>query len=540
MRHLKLRAMRKWGADILLIALVFLIPALLLRPFQNTPFIDDWVYAWPVEHLLTTYELKILEYSGAINLPQILWGTIFTLPYGFSFTALRISTFVLAVASLCGLYLLLRELNVCRVSALFGVAVLAVYPIFFILSFTFMTDVPLIACFITASLALVLALHRQSTAWLAAAAALIALSIGMRFVGIAFGAAFGMVLLFHAGPWGRRRLWLAMIPPTFTIFLIVWQRRHVISPADITLVVGSPADRLQTLQYALPNLPEMTVAMIGFLSGAVGIALLPLAVAALSRKTAVWAGVILTIMSVGLFLAFLADIHYPLPLMGGSIWALDELGLSAPLVPGFTGYNAPRWIHWCLGLLGWASTAVLLAMLIRRPSVTERFFLWSIVFGMVLMAVLWLFHDRYALPVIVPILILAAMGAQRPRLLWAAPVMALFTSVCFVGTQDYLSYNTALFSALQQLRGLGAADSEINGGYVINGWNQYAHPENAPRDQAGAPQIPWVNARNQLRYEISNTRSGSVKLLATVPYDRWIGGSSELYILDHAPISDTP
>ena len=76
---------------------------------------------------------------------------------------------------------------------------------------------------------------------------------------------------------------------------------------------------------------------------------------------------------------------------------------------------------------------------------------------------------RYALPVIVPILILAAMGTQRPRLLWAAPVMALFTSVCFVGTQDYLSYNAALFSALQQLRGLGAADSEINGGYVING-----------------------------------------------------------------------
>ena len=69
--------------------------------------------------------------------------------------------------------------------------------------------------------------------------------------------------------------------PAFTIFLIVWQRRHVISPADITFVVGSPADRLQTLQYALPNLSEMTVAMIGFLSGAVGIALLPLAVAAL-------------------------------------------------------------------------------------------------------------------------------------------------------------------------------------------------------------------------------------------------------------------
>jgi hypothetical protein len=33
----------------------------LLRPFQNLPFVDDWVYAWPVEHLLKSGELKILD-----------------------------------------------------------------------------------------------------------------------------------------------------------------------------------------------------------------------------------------------------------------------------------------------------------------------------------------------------------------------------------------------------------------------------------------------------------------------------------------------
>ena len=475
MRDIDVRTTTNWGADVLLIALVFLIPAVLLRPFQDTPFIDDWVYAWPVEHLLKTQELKILEYSGAINLPQVLWGTVFTLPNGFSFTALRISTFVLAVASLCGLYLLLRELRVSRVSALFGVAVLAVYPIFFILSFTFMTDVPLITCFIAASLALALALHRQNTAWLVAAAVFIALSIGMRFVGVAFGAAFGMVLLFHAGPWGRRRLWVAMIPPAFATFLIVWQRSHVISPADISLMVNSPADRLQRLQYALPNLPEMTVATVGFLSSAVGIALLPLAFAVLSRKTAERAAVFLAIMGIGFFLASLAEIPYPLPLIGGSIWSLDELGLSVPLVPGFTGYNTPRWIHWCLGLLGCASTAVLIATLVRRLSVMEWFLVWSIVFGMVLISVLWLFHDRYALPVIVPLLMLAAMGAQRPRLLRAAPVMALFAAVSFVGTRDHLSYNAALFSALEQLRELGVSDLR-NQRWLRHKWMESVFP----------------------------------------------------------------
>jgi hypothetical protein len=487
--------------------------------------------------LLETRELKILGYSGAINLPQVLWGALFTLPDGFSFSALRISTFVLAVGSLCALYLLLRELDVPRTSALCGVTVLAVYPVFFILSVTFMTDIPFIACFISASLAVVLALRRKSTAWLAAAAVLIAFSIGMRFVGVAAGIAFAMVLLFHAGSWGRRRFWFALIPPVFTILLIAWQQSHAVNPADMTLVINAPARRLETLQYAFPFLPKMGLTTVGFLSAAVGIALLPLAVTMLDRTNLAHAAVVFATMSVVFFLGSYADIDYSLPLSEG-MWTLDELGSTMPMVPGFVGLDAPQWIYWCFGGLGWASTSVLLTTLNRRPSATEWFFLWSIAFGMGVMAVLWLFHDRYALPMIVPLLVLVLARAQQPRLPWAVPIVAMFAAVSLVGTRDHLSYNAALFSALEQLRELGAADSDINGGYVINGWNQYAHPENAARDRFGQPQIPLVNARNQLRYEISNSRPSGVKVLATVPYRRWIGRSGELYILDRAQGTD--
>lgn len=71
--------------DILVIAFLFTTAALVLQPFQNAPFVDDWVYAWPVEHLLNTGELRVLEYSGAINLAQVLWAAPFTFPFGFSF-----------------------------------------------------------------------------------------------------------------------------------------------------------------------------------------------------------------------------------------------------------------------------------------------------------------------------------------------------------------------------------------------------------------------------------------------------------------------
>ena len=62
--------------------------AVALRPFQNTPFIDDWVYAWSVVELLEHGRLRVLDWSAHVNVAQVLWGAAFGLPLGFSFTAL--------------------------------------------------------------------------------------------------------------------------------------------------------------------------------------------------------------------------------------------------------------------------------------------------------------------------------------------------------------------------------------------------------------------------------------------------------------------
>jgi hypothetical protein len=72
----------------------------------------------------------VLNYADNANVAQILWGSLFCLPFGFSFTALRVSTWLLAVGGLCGLYLLLRELEVSRRDAILGTATLGVYPVF--------------------------------------------------------------------------------------------------------------------------------------------------------------------------------------------------------------------------------------------------------------------------------------------------------------------------------------------------------------------------------------------------------------------------
>src|SRR5947207_14797015 len=88
---------------------VYSFAALLTCPFANLPFHDDWTYAWSVEHLLNTSELRILDWSVHYPFTQILWGRLFSLPFGFAFTALRASTAVLAWLGALALSGSLRE-----------------------------------------------------------------------------------------------------------------------------------------------------------------------------------------------------------------------------------------------------------------------------------------------------------------------------------------------------------------------------------------------------------------------------------------------
>ena len=109
------------------------------------PIVDDWTYAWSVEHFLHTGELRMLEWSAHYPLSQVLWGALFSQLFGFSFVVLRLSTLVLAWAGLLAFFLTLREVGIGPFPA--GLATLALWcnPVFFVLSHSFMTDVPFVS-----------------------------------------------------------------------------------------------------------------------------------------------------------------------------------------------------------------------------------------------------------------------------------------------------------------------------------------------------------------------------------------------------------
>ena len=140
--------------------------------------------------------------------------------------------------------------------------------------------------------------------------------------------------------------------------------------------------------------------------------------------------------------------------------------------------------------------------------------------------------DRYALPLfpLFMAVLLSAGELRRPRL--AIALLSMMGLYSLIGVRDHLSYNRALWQAVDvALR--STSISQIDGGYIVNGWLQYAHPENAPRDENGAVAVPWMNAEGgSSPYRITNRPLSGYRVIRLIPYRRWLGRSGSIYLLE--------
>ena len=124
------------------IALIYLAALFAIPPIFNYPIIDDWAYERSVEILLTHGRIRILEWTAANLIFQVFYGALLCRIFGFSLQLLRYSTLALSfLATLCSLSLL-RRLGFGKGLALAGTLVLLLNPLYFLLSYSFMTDVP--------------------------------------------------------------------------------------------------------------------------------------------------------------------------------------------------------------------------------------------------------------------------------------------------------------------------------------------------------------------------------------------------------------
>jgi hypothetical protein len=528
-----------------LVVLTLLMFAAMFMAYSSAavPLIDDWIYAWSVRHFLKTGALRILEWSTTYPIAQILWGALWSELFGFSFAVLRLSTLLLAWAGLIAFFLTLRELQIRPLPAALGTFVLLCNPVLFMLSHSFMTDVPFLSVMNGALLFYVRWARRGRTADLALGSGLATAAFLIRQVGVALAVIpIGYLLLTWLAegtrrilPWQQR---LCLLVPFLGLGLTLgWihavhgETRVYHEKTELLRFVWSISGwiYLRELLHVILHL---------------GLILWPLTWAVVSRlslRALTWAAGI-TLVLCGFCLLHEGELPQPL----GHVLNWDELGMGRVLIAG--PLPDRPWLVWPQRLvLGVAlsGAVVLVAMLVDGLRGWTHWIqgagavlLLNGLCQLPLLAILWLFYDRYYLPLL-PGSIALLISRLHPTKRVTALILAggtLSGAVAITGTIDMFRFSVTVAEARMWLLRQGVAPEYIDAGYVLNGWWLYA-----PSLQSGRgpePDIPFITGMTSLPYKIANAPDSGYAVLRLATWSALWAASDRIYVLEHAAVTE--
>ncbi|MFH1689919.1 MAG: glycosyltransferase family 39 protein [Candidatus Eisenbacteria bacterium] len=490
-----------------LLALTWLVIVSLTGPLGDFPLNDDWSYGLAVRSLVETGSL---QFTGWVSMPlvaQVAWGYLFCLPSGFSFTALRLSTLTLGLVGVLFSYALLREARAAASIAFLGALVVAVNPLYVLLSHTFMTDVPFFSFAVASIFFLARGLRSRSRRDHAVGLALAVVATLVRQVGIVIPVAFAGAYLVRAkGDALRWRSILRAALPTLTVFGIlvlyrIWLTAHVGLPALYD--ARSKALAFALVARSLPKLVASAAWGVYIASVYLGLFLLPFSVVVILQRGRDCSGhrARFLILALGLAVAGVALAVFRgefMPLAGNILY---NLGLGPPTLRDVYILklnhlpSVPGVVWVTLTVLAIMSVAALMSHVVLRRNAASRcrgslhdaqrhwFSVFALVAGVVYLVPVAVagFFDRYLI-FLVP-LVLAAVSrtthvrGTRPGALCVSvgvTVALVFGAFSVAGTHDYLSWNRARWEAIDHLtENVGIDPSEMDGGFEFNGYYLY-------------------------------------------------------------------
>jgi hypothetical protein len=510
-----------------LIAAVFVVGALLVAPLRDVPIVDDWTYAWSVEHLLRTGELRIAEISSVYPVLQVLWGTLFAKLFGFSFGVLRLSTVIIAIAGCWALYATLRELRCGAVWSLIGALALAVHPVYFAFSFSFMTDVPATALTLVSIMFAVQAIERDRPARLWAASAFAVAAFLVRATAGVIPFVLSMVV-----DWRRpdRARWVVPLAGGIAGVVIGWVAVHRYFGA-----LGPEAGRLEQLEWLALVLPKNYVEWNFGLLWQAAVPFTPLLVAAACTRR--WRPIVLVAAGIAVVL-WLAFRHLPATLPDWDTWSMQDVGGGRVLILGMPEPSAwsERVRPLVLGL-GMITGVGFLFSIVSSAAERRRAVLLVLVLGAVNLAVinaLWLYNDRYYLPLAVTIACAAALWAARLRApaAVASVLLALLWIVAVTGTRDMLDVNETVARAAADLESAGVPAWDVDAGWALNGWRLWAHPERLAPGATREYGVPFVTSKTPTSYAIASVLLPDHDVVRVLPLPHaWWQATDRIYVL---------
>lgn len=523
------------------------------------PLNDDWSYAWAVRTLCHEHRLRLLPWTGASVIAQVVYGAGLCRLFGFSFTVLRASTLALAAIGAFAWHGLLRRTGLRGGMLALATAALALDPLYVNLAFTFMTDVPFTAVSVLAGWSYLRGIQERRHLSLFAGSLLAAVAFLIRQHGVFLVAAVVVAIAVWDGrPWRRRLAAVAtasLVPSAAVLGYHVWLFAVHGVPSAYTNKIGE-AEHITALM--LVNCAVRGVQYLGLLTAPLAPTLARQAWARRPWQLAAWTAAlglpaIALWMREGALLFHLPNVLYDFGLGPVSLRDTHVLGMSAPTALGLP-LRLPLTIVATMSAaaLCAALTATLGGIRADRPrSRPPEGDTGRAETGFLVLAAAFLFlgtllqarfyFDRYLLPVL-PFTIAAVLARRRelaPTALGVALAAALgWTAIA--GTHDYLAWNRARFAGLADLERAGVAAAEIDGGFEFNAWHLapiLGHWPSNEEVKVGQPadRRSWWWVVDD-RYVVSFHELSGYTIRAVVPFTRWlVPGEGRILVLERRP-----
>jgi hypothetical protein len=517
----------------------------MVNPTGEFPLNDDWSYARAVETLVEDSRLELTGFTSMPLIAQVIWGALFCLPFGFSFMALRISTITLGLFGLLATYWIFEELNVERNLALIAIAVLAINPLYFQLSITFMTDVPFFAFSMLAVLLFLRALRTDKLWHILLGYIFSFIAILIRQLAIVIPLSF-LIAYFFKNRLSLKTLVNALIPNgAFVSFLVAL-------PILMSRTIGLPVLYNRSFEPIAESAPMGGIQiplvfadriMIELLY--LGLFLLPFLIgleAIKSTKSQLRAKRVSQLAWATLFIVLAAYLIWKDHLMPLSGNLLFDLGLGPLLLRDTYLLGLPHWptaptSFWIMITIAAAFGCVLLFHRVSSASIKifkeypsissiehyRMLFLFSaIVLYSVFIGIAG-FLDRYLiwlLPLVMGVIFVPTnsvrLFAPNLPIVAALALITLYALFTLTGTHDYLTWNRARWQALTDLMEKDHISyQDIDGGFEFNGW--YAYDAKFEPDSSRS----WWWVKDD-RYVISFGPITGYAVIKQYPFNRWM------------------
>ncbi|MBI5222676.1 MAG: glycosyltransferase family 39 protein [Candidatus Magasanikbacteria bacterium] len=527
-----------------LIAGLFLAQFYFISPIGEFALNDDWVHTDTIKHWVETGSFRLMPYAGPTFYVPVLYGAALVKIFGFSFALLRISTLIIALISILLFFLFLAKLTRRPALAFISALTLWLNPIFFNLSFTFMTDIP-------ALLFLALSIYFYYTAFEKKSSTFQGKVLDKQWQWFFLGSIFSII-----GFYTRQTNILILAAAGLYALKEIRNVRfkNLLLGFGLPLAIGGVIYSYLTIYGLLPqSAGTHTIETIPRLLGHMkwwlwytpiylGLFVLPLTSGWLLahyhqlRNKKLW---LLLLFLIGLTLTIRQVFHLQFPYVDNII-SLYGLGPMKTVIAGNLKLLAPSWIWGLVTLTAAGGLALLIFILSKKHNNTEPVqFIYLFGWFYFIPILLFKSFDRYFLPLLLVVIIALTQNLKYLKFNYFFAVLILIpvSAYSLTQTDHYLRWNQARWELADSILKQNVPAEQIDGGYEWDGWNSYWSATNSGIKN-GPETAPWwiyqIFVNNTEDYIISFSQFNGYEIIDTKKIDA-LNPNNTLYLLRKSP-----